>query len=300
MKTTSLPLLILVCLAGCSRITPDKATTEKAPETSVTVTHISRGNIPKEIILSATTAYLNKSMITAPIPAFVSNVYVQPGCIVQAGQTLYTLETKEHHALSGAITPQEAGVISVKAGITGIVTSVSQQEGSYVPEGATLCMMAELNSLVFELNVPYEELRYTTPDRKCTLILPDETRLTATIQAPLATMNPASQTQQVIARARSPFLPEGMTVKVLVTANDGSGKERMILPKKAVQSDEMLSRYWVMKLADDTTAIKVPVKVWNSNTDSIEITSPTLSLTDRIILTGGYALEDSSRVVIIQ
>lgn len=72
----------------------------------------------------------------------------------------------------------------------------------------------------------------------------------------------------------------------------------MILPKSAVQSDETLTEHWVMKLADDSTAVKVPVEVGNSNASEIEIKSAALSPQDCIILTGGYGLEDGAKVVV--
>ena len=72
----------------------------------------------------------------------------------------------------------------------------------------------------------------------------------------------------------------------------------MILPKSAVQSDETLTEHWVMKLADDNTAVRVPVEVGNSNASEIEIKSDALSPQDRIILTGAYGLEDGAKVVV--
>ena len=128
--------------------------------------------------------------------------------------------------------------------------------------------------------------------------LPDGTRLDATVHVPLVTMNTASQSERVIARATTHFLPEGMNVKAIFIANGLSSEKSMILPKSAVQSDETLSEYWVMKLLDDSTAIRVPVEVGNSNTSEIEIKSTTLSMQDRIILTGGYGLEEGAKVII--
>lgn len=291
-------MLILASLAGCSRVVSDTAMTERAPETTVTLTHVSFGKIRNEIVLSATTAYLDKSVIAAPIPAFIANTGVQPGSRVRKGETLYTLETKERHALYGGTEPSTNDAVPVKAGMDGIVTAVMQQKGSYVPEGTVLCTLAAPGSLVFLLNVPYEQQKYALPGRQCTLVLPDESRLTATIQTPLTSMNTLSQAQQIIARANAPFLPEGMTVKVLITTDKDPDKQEMLLPKDAVQSDETMTAHWIMKLADDSTAIKIPVRTGNSSIDSIEILSPVLSPSDRIVRTGSYALEDSSRIVI--
>ena len=44
------------------------------PRTAVTITQVSQGTFNDSIILSATTAYLNKSTITAPIASFVTRI----------------------------------------------------------------------------------------------------------------------------------------------------------------------------------------------------------------------------------
>uniref|UniRef100_UPI004028CF2F efflux RND transporter periplasmic adaptor subunit n=1 Tax=Phocaeicola dorei TaxID=357276 RepID=UPI004028CF2F len=244
--------------------------------------------------MSATTAYQNKSVVGAPIPAFITEVLVQPGSRVKAGDILYRIESKEQHALGSG----NRTAIPIQAERDGIVLDVQQQAGSYITEGAVLCSVAEAGSLVFEINVPYEQRRYAYSGSKCMLELPDGTRLTATVHAPLATMNTVSQSERVIARAKTPFLPEGMNVKAVFTESGSSSDKGMILPKSAVQSDETLTEHWVMKLADDSTAVKVPVEVGNSNASEIEIKSAALLPQDCIILTGGYGLEDGAKVIV--
>ena len=189
--------------------------------------------------------------------------------------------------------------IEIKAERSGIVLDVAAQTGSYAPEGTTLCTIVEAASLVFEINVPYEQRAYAKAGNRCTLELPDGTRLSATVQTPLAEMNTASQSGRVIATAEAPFLPEGMNVKAVFTSRSTS-EGITVLPKSAVQSDETLTKHWVMRLAVDSTATRVAVTIGNSTADSIEILSPTLSPQDRIIWTGGYGLEDKARVTVIQ
>ena len=155
MKYSIVSLSLLLGLSGCGQKSASDVQEEKS-RTEVTLTHVTFGRIEKEIILSATTAYLNKSVVSTPIPAFVTNVLVQPGTIVKAGQTLYQLESKEQHALNDGGT----AAIPLKAQYNGIVLDVLQQTGSYVTEGTTLCTVAELKSLVFEINVPYEQQRH--------------------------------------------------------------------------------------------------------------------------------------------
>lgn len=294
MKYQIVLLSLIVSLSGCGQRDASNGNIRKEMSgTAVTLTHAAFGRIEKEVIFSATTVYQNKSVVGAPIPAFITEALVQPGSRVKAGETLYRIESKEQHALGNG----SHAVIPVKAERDGIVLDVQQQAGSYVTEGTVLCTVAEIESLVFEIHVPYEQQRYAHRGSKCRLELPDGTRLAATVQAPLATMNTASQSERVIARAKAPFLPEGMHVKA-VFSESGSSSEGMILPKSAVQSDETLTKYWVMKLSDDSTAVRVPVAVGNSNASEIEIESDALSPQDRIILTGGYGLEEGARVVV--
>ena len=270
MKYQIVLLSLIVSLGGCGqRDASNGNIQEEKPGTAVTLTHAASGKIEKEIILSATTAYQNKSVVGAPIPAFITEVLVQPGSRVKAGDILYRIESKEQHALGNG----NHAVIPIKAERDGIVLDVQQQAGSYVTEGTVLCSVAEAGSLVFEINVPYEQQRYAHSGSKCLL-------------------------ERVIARAKAPFLPEGMNVKAVFTENGSSSDKGMILPKSAVQSDETLTEHWVMKLADDNTAVRVPVEVGNSNASEIEIKSDALSPQDRIILTGGYGLEDGAKVVV--
>lgn len=295
MKYQIVLLSLALELGGCGqRGTSNENIPEQQPQTAVTLTHAAYGKIEKESVLSATTVYQSKSVVSAPIPAFITEVLVQPGSRVKAGEILYRIESKEQHALGSG----NRTAIPIQAERDGIVLDVQQQTGSYVTEGTVLCSIAEVESLVFEINVPYEQRRYAHEGSGCTLELPDGTRLSATVHAPLATMNTASQSERVIARAKVPFLPEGMNVKAIFTENGSFWDKGLILPKSAVQSDETLTQHWVMKWTDNGTAIRVPVAVGNSNASEIEIQSDALSPQDCIILTGGYGLEDGAKVVV--
>ena len=287
-------LSFILIFDGCGkRSTSNENIQEKKSQTAVTLTHAVLGKIEKKMMLSATTVYQNKSVVTTPIPAFISKIFVQPGTRVKSGQILCQMESKEQHALGN----DRHTFIPIKAGCDGIVLDVQQQAGNYVIEGTIICTIAETSSLAFEINVPYEKQQYTRDGSKCVLELPDKTQLQATIHAPLAEMNTASQSERVIAQAKSPFLPEGMNVKAIFTIGH-STENMLILPKSAVQSDETLTRYWVMKLSSDSTVAKVPVEIGNSNISEIEIKSTILSPQDNIVLTGGYGLEDGMKITI--
>jgi biotin carboxyl carrier protein len=56
--------------------------------------------------------------------------------------------------------------------------------------------------------------------------------------------------------------------------------------KKAVLGDETQTEFWVMKLINDSTAIKVVIRKGYENNDEVEITEPDFLESDRIVLTG--------------
>lgn len=297
MKHSIIILFIAMCFAGCS---PEKAhdgDTPSEPRTAVTLTHAIYGHLDQTISFQATTAYRSRSVVSTPVAGFISNMFVTEGDRVRAGQLLYNIESKERHAMGSSY---EGGIIPIRAAHDGIVLSTLQQSGDYTAEGATLCVIADSKSLVFEINVPYEQRKDVKSGYRCTIELPDGSQIEATVQQPLASMSTSSQTEQVTATAKTSFLPEGLRVRALFSTSNQTEGKALLLPKSAVMSDETLTRQWVMKLADDSTATKVSVRVARSNATQIEIVSDSLSPKDDIILTGGYGLEQGEKVTVVK
>lgn len=124
MKYQIVLLSLIVSLGGCGqRDASNGNMQEEKPGTAVTLTHAASGKIEKEIILSATTAYQNKSVVGAPIPAFITEVLVQPGSRVKAGDILYRIESKEQHALGNG----NHAVIPIKRSVTALSSTCSSR-----------------------------------------------------------------------------------------------------------------------------------------------------------------------------
>lgn len=306
--------LFFMVLTGCGNGGGQaESSSEESPRTAVTLTSPVPGKIDCETVLPAVTAYQSKASVSSPVPAFITETLVVPGSRVTAGQDIFVMQSKENRALG------DEARIPVKAAMNGIVLEVRQQTGDYVAEGVVLCTIAESSSLVFEINVPAEKMSEIGRQTGCVVELPDGTRLKAKILSSLVQMNVESQSVKLVAKAMAllqpkgtaiddgaqishrcvPFLPEGLNVKAIFTDNRKENVA-MILPRAAVQSDEALTEHWVMKLSNDSTALKVPVKVGNSSASEIEVVSEELSVNDRIVLTGGYSLADGALVEIVE
>ncbi|SRX53869.1 efflux RND transporter periplasmic adaptor subunit [Aequorivita sp. CIP111184] len=302
MKKLFLILMSFTALTSCKDTASNDEETTVAPKTAVEVTHIRQGSVEDNLELFATTVYLKRNVATAPIPSYITKVNIRLGDRVSKGKVLYELESKERRALGESIKLDSSlvgfGLIKVRAQVSGIVTTLDkQQPGDYVLEGAKLCTIAKSGDMVFQINVPYEYNSYIKQGKELKIVLPNDSIRLAEITTTLAGMSGTAQTQKVLAKPVKPtFLPDSLIVKALFSKSKGGQKQ--IVPKPALQSDEMMKDFWVMKLINDSTAVKVPVTVGNKNQNEVEILSPSFKESDRIITTGAYGMQDSTLVKI--
>ena len=70
----------------------------------------------------------------------------------------------------------------------------------------------------------------------------------------------------------------------------------MAVPKAAIQTNELLTAYWVLKLTSDSLAIKHPVTPLLRNDSLIQIQSKGLQYGDKVVTEGGYQMQDSTIV----
>ncbi len=297
-------ILVAIAMSSCGRTSPVEESTVKA-KVSVEVTGLSKGIVKDELTLFANTLYLKRNVVTSPIPAFVTQVFIKLGDPVKQGQVLYLLETKERRALgSQAVAPDSSsasfGKITIKAPASGIISTLDKQQiGDYVLEGGQLCTIAESTALAFAVNVPFEFTAFAKTGSKCSLVLPDNSRHQATFTTPLTTMNTLAQTQTILAKSdNAMFLPENLIVKIIVNKNVET--KQQVLPKACVLTDEMIENFWVMKLLNDSTAVKVWVKPGIRNRESVEIMEPIFNIDDKFLITGNYGLPDTARVVVLK
>jgi len=302
MKRIAIPFLVL--LAACHGGTPaDEA--GPTPRAQVRAVTAATQSLTQYRTFPATSVYPRKSTVTAPVAGYVTGVKVRLGDRVTAGQVLFTLETKERRALGNSITRIDPtlkgfGLVTVKAPSPGIISVLNiQQPGDYLLEGTALCTVAESSQLVFQLNLPYEYHALAQGRPACAIVLPDSTRLAGTVQAPLASVSPGQSEIYLVKPDQSPgVIPENLIVQVRLTQTKQPNAQT--LPASCVLSDETLHDFWVMKLLNDSTAVKVPVTLGVQNPDEIEIKTPTFGPHDRLLSAGNYGLADTAKVKLVR
>jgi len=298
---------LLLCaalfLAACndSNAPADEETTAEAI-TPVTITHIETGPISDTIMLNATSTFLQKSYVKANAIGYIEKVNIKPGQFVGKGQLLFTIKTKEAQSIGNSINALDStfkfsGVNHIRAAASGYVTQLNHQLGDYVQDGEQLAIISDHSSFAFLLQVPYELHQLMAHNQTMQLTLPDGTRLTGQVAAAMPTVDTLSQTQSLVVKVNSgQSLPENLIAKArLIKATKSNAA---MLPKMAVLANETLSEFWVMKVVNDTTAIKTPVKKGIETNSQVEILSPALQPSDRIIATGNYGLADTAKIKI--
>lgn len=269
------------------------------PRTAVTITQIANGSMVRTIKLSAISKYIQHSAVTASVAGYIHLVKINFNDRVVKGQLLYTLETKERKALGNLnvndSTGNHYGLIDVYAPVSGVITSLQQQSGIFVTEGSSLCNIVGDNSMYFLINIPYEYIKHVKENPLCNIILPDGTNIEARIQQPLPQ---ADSSLQAIAYMAKPidnfFVPENIIASARLIVYEKPNTQ--ILPKSAVLSDELMQNFWVMKLINDSVAIKVPVTIGEQNDSLTEIKIPVFDKQDKILNTGNYGLPDTALV----
>jgi multidrug efflux pump subunit AcrA (membrane-fusion protein) len=150
---------------------------------------------------------------------------------------------------------------------------------------------------VFLLELPYELNEYLAGNKIVELTLPDGRKFKGTIDSSLPEVDPASQTQSYIIHVQGiSSVPENLVATVEFIRNSKSSV--VILPEEAVLTDETQTEYWIMKMTDSTTAVKVPVTIGLETSGKVEILSPVLTSDELILLTGNYGLPDTAKVII--
>ena len=293
----------LTILSGCKQkdtTNADAATTET--RTPVTVTSVSYDPIEEFIELNATSAFLQKSYVKSNLTGYVKKVNIKLGDFVNNGQTLFVLKTKEAEAIGNSVNHLNpdfkfSGVNTIPANTHGFIAELNHQEGDYVQDGEQLAVISDSKSFVFVMNVPYEDRPYVSIGKQAEVSLPDGERLQGIVQSIMPMIDSLSQTQSVALRVNLQHtIPQNLVAKVKIVKVAKAAASS--LPKKAVLSNETLSEFWVMKMINDTTAIKVPVKTGIETGEKVEIVSPNFSPQDKILLSGNYGLPDTALVIV--
>lgn len=292
-------IILVIVAAGC-RHAANVQDQVSHPGIPVTVSSIHIGPMVRRIEMNATSIFLFKAAIKAPAAGFIDNVMITQGEAVAKNQVLFAIRTKEASALAGDSIKDLAfsGKFNVRAATNGLISSIEHPLGDYVGEGDLLCQVAIPESFAFILDVPFELSGFVKVNAPCRIILPDSTALQGTIITRLPSMARNSQTERFVVKLKElRNLPENLTAKISITRD--VVKEANSLPKSCILADETMQQFWVMKLINDSIAVKVPVETGINEDEYVQITRPSFKPSDLFLASGNFGLGDTAYVKVI-
>lgn len=285
----------------------EAASEETAPEevrTPVTVTSVEKLPLVEYEELNATSTFLQSSFIKASANGYIKLVNIRLGQMVNKGDHAFSIKTKEAEALGNTINQLDpsfhfTGMIQIRTAASGYVQELNHQAGDYVQDGEQLAVLTDAKSFGFILNLPYELSRFVNNGKTLKIELPDGTHVDGWVSSIMPYIDSISQTQSILIKVPpNARIPQNLIAKVKIIKNERSNTYS--LPKDAVLTNEAQTNFWVMKLMDSLTAIKVPVIKGMETSDRVEIISPQFSLTDKIVLSGNYGLADTAKIKIVK
>ncbi|RBL88911.1 efflux RND transporter periplasmic adaptor subunit [Chitinophaga flava] len=298
---TGLGIWMIMMVTACHSRLPEE--TPANTGTPVTVASPVTGTVEDTVVLNATATFLLKTFVKAVANGFLQTANVKLGQHVSRGQVLFSLKTKEAVNLGNTINRLDSsfrftGLIPIRATGNGYITQLAYQAGNYVQDGEQLATISDDRSFVFILNLPYELTPYLQDNRMMQLQLPDGQRLAGRLGEALPSVDSVAQTQHYVVRITSrKLIPENLVAKVILIKSRKTGA--VLLPRAALLTNESQTDYWIMKLKDSITAVKVPVQKGLEAGDRVEVLSPILTAQDRVLVSGNYGLPDTARVIII-
>ena len=289
--------MVFILALSCKTKT-DNSTEKKAP-ISVQVAEVKQHDIKEYLTFNGVTQFQKKENIRSNVTGYVSWMKYKIGDPIRTGQTFATVRTKEQDALREAvkidsslskfIKPQ-----SIQSNATGVITVLNVTMNDYLAEGDILATVVQPKSLVVQVNVPYEYENYVSVGSDCEIVLQNQKFIPAKTTGRLPTIDPVAQSQTFLVTLPKEDLPENLNVQVRMVYREDI--EAIAVPKTAIQTNELLTEYWVLKVTNDSMAIKHPITPMLKNDSLVQIQSNGLQLGDRVITEGGYQMQDSTIV----
>lgn len=269
------------------------------PATEVSIAFPSdTAKLANVVTLNATASYLLKSDVKANTNGYITKITIKIADHVNKGMLLFGLETKEARALGNTINKLDPsfhfnGNTTVVSPATGYVAMLNHQIGDYVQDGEILATITDANSFGFVVDVPYEYLQVVKSKKILPITLPDGIVLQGSIAKVMPTVDAVSQTVKILLKVAPNDIPENLIGTISFSKNLDYG---LSVPKMAVLSDEGQTSFWVMKLMNDSTAIKTIIEKGIETDKFIQVKSGDLTTKDRVLISGNFGLADTAAV----
>ncbi|HVJ08329.1 MAG TPA: efflux RND transporter periplasmic adaptor subunit [Acidisarcina sp.] len=186
----------------------------------------------------------------------------------------------------------------IRSPINGVVTDRPLFAGETAATGTPLITVMDTSALLAKLHLAQTQAQQLAMGATATVTIPGvPDAVPAKVSFISPALDPGSTTVEIWLRVENPkgIFKAGTPVRVSITGR--TAPNALIMPAEAVQTATDGVSKSVMVIAADSTAHKKPVTVGIQTAESVQILSG-LTTADMVITTGGYGLDDNTKVKI--
>ena len=298
-KLKNIILILIICsLVACSKTKTEKEAAESS-SIEVVIGNPTRQKMIEYLDLNATTIFQKQEIVRTTFAGFIEKSYKNIGETVKPGELLFLIKTKEADATDSlgldAGNKRFSGEIRITARTAGIMTELYHQTGDYVADGDQLATVVNPASMKIMLNVPFKYSGLIGINSNYTVTLPNGKFYQAKVIRKVPSIDQVNQTESYLMELADKLqLPSNLNLIVKIPQK--TVPDALILPKSAVMTNEVQSEFWLMKLINDSVAVKLNITKGLENDSSVQILSPMLDLNDKFIIEGAYGLADTTKI----
>jgi len=290
-------IILLLLSFGCKNQTETNVA-ERTP-IPIKATTVKEQDLKEYLNFNGVTQYLKKENIRSNVTGYVSWMPFKIGDALKRGQAFAKVRTKEQEALDEAVKIDSSLAkfstpLTINCNSSGIISTLNIQQNDYVAEGDVLATISQPSSLVIQVNVPYEYEDHIKIGTHCDITLQNNESISAKITGALPVIDPVAQSQTFLIALPNHNLPENLNV--IVKTIYKNAPKAICVPHEALQTNELMTDFWVMKIIGDSLAVKERVKPLIRNDSLVQIESEHVKLNDWIVTEGSYQMQDSTLV----
>jgi hypothetical protein len=293
-------LSLIVSLISCQKENTESLTDEMQ-KISVTAGNPVKKSLVQYLDLNATTTFQKQEIIRATLTGFIEKTFKNLGDGIKKDDLLFQVKTKEASAVDSldlnSLNTKFTGLVNIYSHSSGILTELNHQTGDYISEGDQLALIVEPQSLRILVNIPYQYTKSLSMSGSYEIKLPDERNFDAKLSNKIPSIDAVNQTQTfILVPTKQISIPANLNLVVRIpqcVVNNA-----IVLPKSAVMTDETQTEFWIMKIVNDSIAIKQDIKKGIETDSLVQILQPQISLSDKFIFVGGYGLPDTANIIL--
>lgn len=226
-----------------------------------------------------------------------------PAMVLDQYQTAYDSALAQYNqAVAGAATGHNAlGYTALVASASGVISSVTAEEGQVVGAGQTVLTLVQTNELEVEINIPENHLGDVELGRtvQVSFWALKGVNVNGTVREISPMADSVSRTYKV--RISIPNPPKGMqlgmTASVKCQERDRNNRDGLVLPLSAIYQINDTSQVWVVDKNTDTVSLK-DIKFEEIGNNSVRVMG--LNVGDIVVTAGVHKLRQGQKVRLME